>query len=155
MVTLDEVFDDYLKVRKSLKPKTLYDYKNTMRIAFSDWKNKPLLSITKDKVAKHHEKLGQKNGPAYANQAMRVLHALFNFATGQYEDATGRSLITENPVKRLSQARSWYRIERRQTFIKAHQLADWYLGVQQLTNDILRDYLLFILFMGLRRQEAA
>jgi integrase len=155
MVTLDEVFDDYLKVRKSLKPKTLYDYKNTMRIAFSDWKNKPLLSITKDKVAKHHEKLGQKNGPAYANQAMRVLRALFNFATGQYEDATGRSLITENPVKRLSQARSWYRIERRQTFIKAHQLADWYLGVQQLTNDILRDYLLLILFTGLRRQEAA
>lgn len=41
---------------------------------------------------------------------MRVLRALFNFAAGQYENAEGRSLILENPVKRLSQTRAWYRI---------------------------------------------
>ncbi len=155
IVTLAEVFQDYLNARKSLKPKTLYDYKNTMRIAFTEWKNKPLLSITKDKITKHHEKLGQNNGTAYANQAMRLLRALFNFAAGQYEDAAGRSLITENPVKRLSQARAWYRIERRQTFIKSHELAAWTQGVMALQNETLRDYLLLILFTGLRRQEAA
>lgn len=27
----------------------------------------------------------------------------------------------ENPVKRLSQTRAWYRVERRQSFIKAHE----------------------------------
>jgi integrase len=86
---------------------------------------------------------------------MRVLRALFNFAAGQYEDATGRSLITENPVKRLSQARAWYRVERRQTFIKSHELAAWSHGVMDLQNETLRDYLLLILFTGLRRQEAA
>jgi hypothetical protein len=43
-----------------------------------------------DKVAKHHEKLGKENGEAYANLAMRLLRALFNFAAGQYEDAQGR-----------------------------------------------------------------
>ena len=102
-----------------------------------------------------HEKLGEEHGHAYANLAMRVLRALFNFAAGQYEDAQGRSLIIDNPVKRLSQTRAWYRIERRQTFIKAHELADWYAGVQTLSNETLRDYLLLILFTGLRRQEAA
>ena len=154
-VTLDEVFHDYLKARKELKPKTLYDYNNLMRVAFSEWKNKPLLSITKDKVVKYHERLGKERGTAYANQAMRVLRALFNFAAGQYEDSLGRSLVTENPVKRLSQTRAWYRIERRQTFIKSHELATWYIAVKNLGNETLRDYLLFILFTGLRRQEAA
>lgn len=154
-VTLKEVMADYLKARKSLKPKTLYDYQRILDIAFVDWKNKPLLSITKDKVTKHHEKLGEKSGQAYANLAMRVLRALFNFAAGQYEDSDGRSLITDNPVKRLSQTRAWYRVERRQTFIKAHELGFWYSGVQNLKNETLRDYLLLILFTGLRRQEAA
>jgi integrase len=154
-VTLQEVMQDYLQARKSLKPKTLYDYNRVLTIAFVAWKNKPLISITKDKVTKLHEKLGKENGEAYANLAMRVLRALFNFEAGQYEGSQGKSLITENPVKRLSQTRAWYRIERRQTFIKSHELADWYAAVKNLGNETLRDYLLFILFTGLRRQEAA
>ena len=114
-----------------------------------------MISITKDKIAKHHEKLGDAHGEAYANLAMRVLRAIFNFAAGQYEDSQGRSLIIENPVKRLSQTRAWYRVERRQTFIKSHELAPWYKGVEQLSNQTLKDYLLLVLFTGLRRQEAA
>lgn len=152
---LFEVLADYLRARKSLKSKTLYDYQRVLDIAFASWENKPLISITKDKVAKHHENLGQERGQAYANLAMRLLRALFNFAAGQYEDSEGKSLIMDNPVKRLSQTRAWYRVERRQIFIKAHELAHWYSGVQNLKNETLRDYLLLILFTGLRRQEAA
>ncbi len=154
-VTLSQVMEDYLQTRKSLKPKTLYDYKRVLQIAFASWRDKPLTAITKDKVTKHHEKLGQEHGAAYANLAMRVLRALFNFAAGQYEDSQGRSLITDNPVKRLSQTRAWYRVERRQSFIKSHQLESWHAAVQNLENKTLRDYLLLILFTGLRRQEAA
>lgn len=154
-VTLNQTFQEYLAIRKDLKPKTLKDYHQVMRTAFADWQDKPLLAITKDKVAKHHVQLGEDNGKAYANLSMRVLRALFNFAIGQYEDKQGRSLITENPVKRLSQTRAWYRVERRQTVIKSHELAAWYQAVQQLPNETLRDYLLLILFTGLRRQEAA
>jgi integrase len=155
VVTLSEVMQHYLQARKSLKPKTLYDYNRVLYIAFLNWKDKPLAFITKDKVAKLHEKIGQERGAAYANLAMRILRALFNFAAGQYEDAQGRSLITDNPVKRLSQTRAWYRVERRQSFIKSYELARWYEAVQNLQNKTLRDYLLLILFTGLRRQEAA
>lgn len=154
-VTLNEVFNDYIQVRKSLKKTTITNYKQILSKAFTNWGNKPLVSITKDKIAKHHEKLGDAHGEAYANLAMRVLRALFNFAAGQYEDSQGKSLITENPVKRLSQTRAWYRIERRQTFIKSHELAPWYEALKQLKNTTLQDYLLLILFTGLRRQEAA
>src|SRR3990167_7100059 len=154
-VTLAEVFKDYSQARKSLKPQTLYDYGRMIDMAFAKWKDKPLLTITKDKVARHHETLGQEHGQAYANLAMRILRALFNFAIGQYEDVQGRSLILENPVKRLSQTRAWYRVERRRSFITTYQLAAWYQGVMALENKTLRDYLLLLLFTGRRRQEAA
>lgn len=154
-VTLNDVFKDYLQTRKSLKPTTITNYKQIIDKAFPSWGRKPILTITKDRIAKQHEKLGQEHGEAYANLAMRILRALFNFAAGQYEDAQGKSLILENPVRRLSQTRAWYRIERRQTFIKSHELEPWYEAVNHLQNKTLRDYLLLIIFTGLRRQEAA
>ena len=36
---------------------------------------------------------------------------------------SGQSLILENPVKRLSQTRAWYRVKRRETYIKPYDLA--------------------------------
>lgn len=154
-VTLSHAFTDYMQARKGLKEKTVYDYKRIIDIAFGKWKDKALAGITKDHVAKQHELLGAENGEAYANLSMRLLRAIFNFAIAQYEGENGLSLIPENPVNRLSQTRAWYRVERRRTYIHAHKLADWYVGVKALTNDVLRDYLLFTLFTGLRRQEAA
>lgn len=154
-VTLKQVFDDYLQTRKSLKKNTLYNYQRVLNGPFAQWRSKPLVSITKDRVAKHHEKIGGERGEAFANLSMRVLRALFNFAAGQYEDSEGKSLITENPVKRLSQTRAWYRVERRQTYIKPHELAPWSKSVLSLQNETLRDYLILLLFSGLRRQEAA
>ncbi|HSW69775.1 MAG TPA: integrase family protein [Gammaproteobacteria bacterium] len=153
-VTLKEVFEEYLKTRKALKLTTVFDYQRVMKEAFSTWLYKPLLDINKDMVARRHSKLGESSH-ARANLAMRVLRALFNFAMTQYEDSQGRSLITDNPVKRLSQTRAWYRVERRQSFIKAHELVLWHEGVQKLENKTLRDYLLLLVFTGLRRQEAA
>lgn len=66
-VTLSQVFEDYLHARKGLKPKTTYEYKRIIELAFGDWKNKPLLVITKDKIAKRHATLGKESGEAYAN----------------------------------------------------------------------------------------
>lgn len=111
-------------------------------------------------IAKRHSLRGEKSH-ARANSAMRLLRALFNFAAGEYEDAQGRSLVLENPVKRLSHTRAWYRIERRQTVIRSHELEKWYSAVVDMQDErstgkssILRDYFLLILFTGLRRDEA-
>ena len=161
-VTLAEAFKDYLDTRKTLKPKTVKDYQGVMRIAFGGWQQKPLTAISKDMVERHYKKLGTNHGEAYANLAMRVLRTVLNFAAGKYEDTQGRSILPENPVKRLSATRAWYRVDRRQTLIKAHELKPWYQAVMALESthsahkpDVVRDYLLLILFTGLRRQEAA
>ena len=154
-VTLGQAFGDYLKARKDLKKKTLEDYRRVFDKALADWNQKPLLSITKDMVAKRHTKLGQENGEAWANLSMKVLRAVFNFAVGQYEDSQGRSLITDNPVKRLSQSRAWYRVERRQSVIKPNDLGAWFQGVFALPNETLKDYLQLVILTGLRKNEAA
>jgi integrase len=161
-LTLQQAFDDYLKARKSMKPTTIKDYQYAFNQVCPDWLNKPLLSITKDMIAKRHAKHGEEHSEARANLAMRILRAIFNFAMGEYEDAQGRALILENPIKRLSHTRAWYRVERRQSVIKQHELAQWYEGLQKLTHryddnqaEMMKDYFLLVLFTGLRREEAA
>lgn len=160
-VTLSQAFEDYLKARKALKPRTIYDYRRFMKTYLLDWTDKPISAISKDMVAQRHAKLGETS-EAQANLTMRFVRALFNFAAGQYEDSKGHSLVTENPVKRLSQTRAWYRVQRKQTVIKSHELAPWYKSVMNLKNDnhirsreTVRDFLLLVLFSGLRREEAA
>lgn len=160
-VTLEQALTDFLKARKALKPRTIQDYKKALDVYLPDWKKKPLLEITKDMVAKRHAQIGERS-KAQANLTMRYLRSIFNFATGQYENSKGESAIPDNPVKRLSQTRAWYRIERRQTLIKAHELALWYKAVMNINNDshgknreTIRDYLLLVLFTGLRKEEAA
>jgi len=160
--TLQQAFNDFLRARKNLKSRTLYDYQRLMKVAFPDWQNKALVDIKKEMVAKRHTKVGAEHGEAYANLAMRFLRALFNFSIAQYEDGSGNAVVRENPVVRLTQTRAWFRVERRQTVIKSHQLKPWYEGVMVLKNDktsqqsaLVADYLLLLLFTGLRRQEAA
>lgn len=160
-VTLGEVFDQYLLARKDLKPATIKGYGYIMKSSFSDWRDRPLLWITKDKVVQRHLDCG-KRSHAQANYAMRLLRALFNFAMEQYETLEGECLIRENPVVRISRTRAWYTVKRRQTLIHAHQLPAWFDAVNGLTDTshnaqsgIIRDYLLLILLTGLRRTEAA
>jgi len=154
-ITLKEVFRDYLKSRSDLKPKTIYDYTRLIENAFADWKSKPLLSLKKDKISAYHTKLGEESGQSYANYAMRLLRAVFNFARAKYEDSQGNTLIAENPVARLSATRSWFREKRRKTYIKNHQLRGWYDATMKIENEIIRDYLIFVVLTGLRKNEAA
>ena len=160
-VTLEQAFDDFKRARKDLKARTLYDYERLLKVAFAAWQKRPIAAITKDLVVKRHTELGKASGEAYANLAMRFLRSLLNFALAHYEDGFGKPLLTENPVQRLTQTRAWYRSERRQSVIKVHQLPARYRAVEALRGDsgafgdTVADYLLTLLFTGLRRQEAA
>ena len=91
-----------------------------------------------------------KKRGASADGTMRVLRAVINFARDDHED-----LIPVNPVERLSRRKEWYRVPRRRRLIKNSDLPAWHKAVMALDHDIMRDYLLFLLFTGLRRTEAA
>ncbi|RLA50876.1 MAG: integrase [Gammaproteobacteria bacterium] len=153
-VTLGEAFDSYLAARHDLKPGTIKNYRKCIDGALADWKTKPLTELDKTMVQQRHAKIG-KTAPARANNVMRVLRAIFNHAMEQYEDDQGQPIIQVNPTKRISHTRSWYRIERRTSVLKPHQLKAWFEATVQLQQTTTRDYLQLLLFTGLRKTEAA
>jgi len=152
-ITLNQAFRDFLEKRE-LKERTIWDYQRAIDISFKSWKRKRIIDITREMVSRHHKKLGDQIGKAQANQSMRFLRSLINFAAGQYEDGDGKPLIPLNPVLIINQTRTWYRVERRQTIIKNHELAPWFEAVESLSGNLVKDYLKILLFTGLRRQEA-
>lgn len=158
-VTLLEVYAAYRVARNSLKPRTIYDYDRFMKTHLLEWNNKPIAEISKDLIERKHREIGERS-EAQANLAMRFMRAIFNFALGQYEDSNGNPIVADNPVKRISQTRAWYRVERRQSVIKTHDLPAWFKAVNALptlSNGInryaVKDYLLLLIFTGLRREE--
>ena len=175
-ITLQQAFEDFLKVR-TIKPRTEKDYRGSMETAFADWKQRPVVGITRDLVSQRHQKLKadaqanyrkknkgkpkqptkeeiQKRGGAYANLNMRFLRSLLNFSAGYYEDPfDGGPLIKSNPVDRLGQTRQWFKVGRRRTHIKPKDFPRWFQNVLNLENEMVRDYLLLLLFCGLRKQE--
>lgn len=152
-VTLQKVFEDFLDTRKALSPKTRYDYTRLMETVFKQWKPKSITAINRDMISRKHKTTGEKSGEAYSNLAMRFLRSLFNFAAGKYETPEGKLLIQENPVKVLGKTQAWFKVPRRQTIIKAHDLPAWFKAVQELTNTTARDYLIFVLLTGCRKRE--
>ena len=81
-VNLQQAYDEFLEKRE-LKERTIWDYQRAMDISFKNWKRKRIIDITREMVSRHHKKLGDQIGKAQANQSMRFLRSLINFAAGQ------------------------------------------------------------------------
>jgi integrase len=158
--TLSDAFKAFKTARVNLKPKTIYGYGRFLDVDFEDWKDNPIIEITKDKVAALHRKLGENNGHSHADHAMRFLRSLLNFAQFHYEDSEGRPLLPDNPVRRLSQTRSWYRTKRRTTYVRPDEIKPWFEAVLALKSNpddyesvAVSDWLQLTILTGLRRGE--
>jgi integrase len=165
-ITLGQTMNDYIHGRNAqLKPKTISDYNILFNRFLSEWANKELKSITRDMVSKKHAHIGDRS--VYrANATMRLLRALFNYAAGAYEDSKGEPIVVHNPVQRISHNKSWYKETSRSNIIQPNDLSKWFDAVKALPenknngirvniSNTVSDYLLFILFSGLRQSEAA
>ena len=147
--TLADVLENYVETRKNLSARTEYDYRRLLNCYLVDWKSKPLLALDRDAIEVLHGQIGERS-PAQANYTMRLVRALFNFAQERYPELG----ITESPTRRLSTVKAWYRVERKQTYIRSHQLGNWWRATGEI-NDSSRDYLRVLLLTGLRKNEAA
>jgi integrase len=160
--TLRAALDAYLTGRKDLRPRTQSGYRKTVERDFASWLDLPLRDISPDAVEARHQTLaaevarrnlggrrggGEANGGATANAAMRVLRLVYNYAAER--DPT----LPPNPVRRLR--RGWYRQDRREGVVRTDDLPAFYRAILGLPSPIARDYLLLVLFTGLRRNEAA
>jgi integrase len=159
IITLSDVLERFLEVRK-LRPNTIKSYSQVTKRCLKEWLDMPVTAITKHMIQVKHRELTKPSrqgtsGEVQANMAMRILKTLLNFAANNYESADGHPLITINLVKRLSQNRSWHLQQRRRVIIPDHKLGGWYRAAVALSSKTVRDYLLFLLLTGLRRNEAA
>ncbi len=159
-ITVSEVLDDYIADRKKLKPGTIKDYKRVLNEGLKDWKTKPINAISKTDITERHRLLSE-NSPARADNTMRVLRALFNYAMEEYEIEPGKPLITQNPTRTLTAKKSWNKVERKTRYIREEQFEAWFdavLNLQPLKNspihEAVRDYFLFLILSGFRETEA-
>jgi integrase len=151
-ITLREALDGYFEARRDLKPTTVKDMRVAFNETFSDWLEKPITKLSRDMVEKRHRDFGKERSEARANLGMRYLRAVFNFAIDRYNDSEGNPIIADNPVSVLK--RSWFRVERRRTVIKSHEIQPWWEAVEGLSNRVAADYFKLVLLTGLRREEA-
>ncbi len=154
--TLRQALATYLAARKELRPRTRSDYSKFVERYLEAWLDKPLREITPDMVEARHEAIKQEiedrktsamaKGNSAANLTMRVLRLIWNHAAE-------RMPLPDNHVRRLR--RAWYPEQRRETIVKASDLLTFYQAVAALPNTVQRDYILCVLFTGLRLSEAA
>lgn len=161
-VTLREAFETFVKVRRKLKAGTVASYRKYLSTVFADWMDRAFVEITRDKISQRHAQVTEQSGPAHADNAMRSLRSILNFAMVQFEGPNGERPMIENPVARLSQTRAWNRVARRTSVIAEHQLRDWFGAVLELKrmppdsqDALVADYLLLLIMSGLRRTEGA
>ncbi len=160
-LTLSKALEGYLQARKNLRPKTKKDYEKIVDRYFEDWKKRPLSEITDAMVEQRHSKIqkdvaGRKqneltNGKSTANGAMRLFRALYNFAQGRDGSIAGR----ENPVKRLSRDRAWFKETKRRGRVSKEDLPEFFKATMSFPVAAHRDLILLYLFTGLRREEGA
>lgn len=152
--TLQSTLDAYLKRKgEKLSEASVQNYKTMVERHLSAWLSKPLTFITRKAVEDRHTEIAKEiaeaengKGESSANAAMRTLRLLWNFA------AKNDPSLPANPVNLRG---DWFEEKRRDRIVETPDMASFYTAVVALPNPVARDYILFVLFTGLRRREAA
>ncbi len=152
-ITLGDLFDLYVtnpERKRPLKASTVKEYREVLMGAWGDYWNKPANSITGKLVKRRYFAQG-KVSTSRADGAWRVLKALFRWAVMEVDG------IDADPTTgiRGGQHGNRFDIDRRQTVINASDLPLWWSAVQELRNQIAREYFIMLYLTGCRRNEIA
>ena len=149
--TLGQTARAYIASR-TLKPASEKDIHRCISETFSDWEERPIALITREMVATRHRERA-KISPARANNAMRWLRALWNYARSVHRDENDQPLLGENPVQVMKDRRLWSKVDRKQTLIAVHQLAPWWVATHDIGDATVIDFFVTLLYTGLRKSE--
>jgi integrase len=147
-VTLRQAFEQFFRAKPHLSKTTVEGYGRTLRVYLRQWAPLPLWQITRHMVLRKHQSVAEEHGPVTANNVMRHLRSVYNWASATQED------VPPNPVLVLTQARAWTKERRRRTVVAQHDLPAWWRAVMAEPPHS-RDFLLVALFTGMRRSEIA
>jgi integrase len=152
--TLGDWLKDYLASNTKLKPNTRSDYQRAIGEMCSDWLDLPMADLTREKIKARHKRHGAERSEARANNAVRVLRALFNFAGIVPNPAA-------NPKKKGADGAFLFDDKRKRTLIRPHQMPAWWAAVSGLSgrrvdsgHALASDLLRTLLLTGMRAGEA-
>jgi integrase len=171
-ITLAKAIDLYEGTlrAKGRAERTIEDYRYLVEKYLAAWLERPLAELTRTEVRQRHADIakeiargahtltkgkkgrgkhvrprGEGFGTRTANHVMRAFRAIYNRALREDAD------LPVNPIINVD----WNKEQRRTSRIPAAGVKEWYEGVTAITNPVRRDYLLFTLFSGLRKTNAA
>ncbi|MDT8320743.1 MAG: integrase family protein [Xanthomonadales bacterium] len=138
-VTLAKAVESYLSNRVTraglpLKDRTKADIRYHLRTTFPDWADKPVMGITREMIQRRYSDRARRS-VAQANQAMRVLKGIMNYAAAQYRAPDGRRLIVENPVDVLRDASMLRAVKPKSSMVPLEQIGRWWSAVQAKRTD--------------------
>ena len=151
-LTVADLHRQYMSTKKTLAPATIRQYTAWMENHFKDWLTLPADTITGSMVLERLELMEITNGKSQAINAVKLLRSLFRFGLALHP-----GVIHRNPVDGVREVRErdWAKKKRRTTFIRPEDLPIWFKAVNAYDNPKGRDYMLLLLYTGLRRNEAA
>jgi integrase len=142
-VTLRQLLEAYIadrqsKLFKPMKESTAENYRKKIKADFSDELDKPAAAITEAAIK---AKLNERGARCLA--ALRVMKAVFKYAEDEGYPVT-------NPVpKKLP------KYGRKTSYLKFDYLGDWFDAVEALDDQIVSQYLQFLVFTGVRADSDA
>ena len=163
-ITLKQAAENYKADKKThaghpLKQSTKNDIDKHMNKTFSPWKELPLASITRDMVRSKYKEAA-KASTAQANQAFRILRAIYNW-TREKSRAGPDTVLPENPVDALKG--EWGHVPTKNTKIPAEKFGIAWNYINELrawpghsqAGQAAVDIIAFLLVTGCRFNEAA
>lgn len=153
-ITLNDAFEQYVEdgTNRAVDPltkATVGNYRRSMKSHFKTWLTKPAEDVTSEMVEAWYKK-ATKESISSANSAMRAARAVYNYQQ-KIANRQQSELFKYNPFSGHTMAKE----PARDQCIETSELPQWVKAVEALQSDTTRDYLLLILYTGLRRREAA
>lgn len=149
--TLQMMYDRYL-VDQRLSAGTEYQYKQYIPRLFESWLELPLnlleQALSPDVVIDRFHQIRENNGPSAANNSFKCLQAIIHYAEILYPHFVGR-----NPVRVLSNAKMWVKVEERDDCLDPKQFKV-FADALLTSTAVHRDCYTFTLFHGVRPGEA-
>lgn len=149
--TLQMMYDRYL-VDQRLSTGTEYQYKQYVPRLFESWLELPLnlleQALSPEVVIDRFHQIRENNGPSAANNSFKCLQAIIRYSEILYPQFVGR-----NPVKVLSNAKMWVKVEERDDCLDPKQFRV-FADALLTSTAVHRDCYTFTLLHGVRPAEA-
>ncbi len=141
-ITFEELFREYMeRYSKPHKKSWQFDEREVQKF-LSHWFSRKISTITKQEVAKLHDKLGKDNGLYQANRVLERIRAMFNKGIEWGWEGT-------NPTLGIKK----FREKARDRFLQADELSRFHAALAEEKNETARDYILMSLLTGARKSN--